>query len=120
MLQFMNNLPTHVVGIHAVGDVTKEDYNKVLIPRLDELAREQGKIDYLLFLETDVSNFSAAAWWGDFKIGLKHFTKWNKIAVVTDQKGVEWFTDVFKYFIPGKSKGFPLAQLNEAINWISE
>lgn len=120
MLQFIKDLPDDVVGIHATGEVTKEDYDKVLIPRIDDLAKKQGKIKYLLVLETDVSNFSAAAWWDDLKIGLKHFTEWNKIAVVTDQKGVEWFTDVFKYFIPGKSKGFPLNELDEAVRWITK
>lgn len=76
--------------------------------------------EYLLVLDTDVSNFSAAAWWSDLKIGLKHFTQWNKIAVVTDEKGVEWFTDVFSYFVPGQSKGFQANQLEEAKKWITE
>ncbi len=120
MLRFIEDLPDHVVGIHAVGTVEKDDYEKVLIPRLDELVKRQGEINYLLVLETNVSNFSAGSWWGDFKLGLKHFTKWNKIAVVSDQKGVEWFSDAFRFFIPGKSKGFPLSALNEAVDWISQ
>ncbi|MDF2432767.1 MAG: hypothetical protein JWP44_2398 [Mucilaginibacter sp.] len=119
MLRFIKDLPEHVVGIHAVGEVNKDDYEKVLVPKLDELVKRQGEINYLLILETEVQNFTAGAWWDDLKIGLKHFTKWNKIAVVTDQKGVEWFSDLFRFFIPGKSKGFPLAKLNEAIDWIS-
>jgi hypothetical protein len=119
MFRFIKDLPEYVVGIHAVGEVNKDDYEKVLVPRLDELVARQGEINYLLILETDVKNFTAGAWWDDLKLGLKHFTKWNKIAVVTDQKGVEWFSDLFRFFIPGKSKGFPLAKLNEAIDWIS-
>jgi len=120
MLQFMDNLPSHVVGIHATGEVDKDDYERVLIPRIDELVARQGEIDYLLVLDTGVQNFSAAAWFEDFKLALKHFSKLNKIAVVTDQKGVEWLTDIVRYFIPGKAKGFPLAELDEAIKWISE
>ena len=30
MLRYIKDLPDHVVGIHAVGEVTKEDYEKVL------------------------------------------------------------------------------------------
>ena len=119
MLQYINNLPPHVVGIRATGEVTKEDMEKVLIPRIDELIARQGEIDYLLVLQTDVSNFTLSAWWKDIKLGLKNFTKWNKIAVVTDQKGVEWFSDVFRFFVPGKSKGFALNELDEAVAWIS-
>ena len=96
MLQFINDLPDHVVGIRATGEVNKNDYEKVLIPRMEELVRRQGEINYLLVLETEVQNFSASAWWEDFKLGLKNFTKWNKVAIVTNQKGVEWFSDAFR------------------------
>jgi hypothetical protein len=119
MLQFINDLEPHVVGIHAIGEVTKEDMETVLLPRIDDLVKRQGEINYLLVLETDVKNFTIGAWWDDLKLGLKNFTKWNKIAVVSDQKGVEWFTDAFRFFIPGKSKGFSLDELDEAIKWIT-
>jgi hypothetical protein len=120
MLELMTEMPAHVVGIHATGDVTKDDYEKVLVPKIDELAKRQGDINYLLVLDTDVQNFSAASWLEDFKLGIKHFTHWNRIAVVTDQKGVAWFTDVFRFFIPGTAKGFTADQLDEAKKWISE
>ena len=120
MLQFINDLPDDVVGIHAIGEVTKEDFDKVLIPKIDDLSKRQGEIKYLLVLETDVSNFTVAAWWKDLVMGLKHFTEWKRIAVVSDQKGVEWFTDAFKYLIPGNSKGFALSELEEAVEWIKQ
>jgi len=119
MLRYIKDLPGHVVGIHAAGEVSKDDYEKVLIPRLEELVQRQGEINYLLILETDVSNFTAGAWWDDFKLGLKHFKQWNKIAIVTDQKWVEWISDAFRLFIPGKSRGFSLAELDDAIKWVS-
>lgn len=120
MLQFIRDLEPHVVGIHAVGEVTKEDVETVLMPHIDDLVKRQGEINYLLVLETDVKNFTAGAWWGDLKLGLKNFTKWNKIAIVSNQKGVEWFSDVFRFFIPGKSRGFSLDELDEAVKWISK
>jgi hypothetical protein len=120
MLQFISDLPDHVVGILATGEVNKNDYERVLIPRMEEFVRLQGQINYLLVLETDIQNFSAAAWWEDFKLGLKNFTKWKKVAVVTDQKGVEWFSDAFRHFIPGDSKGYKLSELEDAIRWVSE
>ncbi|OJW18122.1 STAS/SEC14 domain-containing protein [Mucilaginibacter sp. 44-25] len=119
MLQFIKDLPAHVVGIHAIGEVTKEDVDRVLIPKIDELVKRQDEINYLLVLETDVQNWSSGAWLDDIKMGIKNFTKWNKIAVLSDQKGVQWFTDAFHYFVPGKSKGFSLNELDEAVKWVS-
>jgi hypothetical protein len=121
MLQFINDLPNNIIGIHAVGEVTKEDVDTVLIPRLDDLVKRQGEINYLLVLETDAQNFTAGAWLDDIKVGLKHFTKWKRVAVVTDQKSVEWFTThIFRFLIPGTAKGFPLDDLKDAVQWIAE
>ena len=121
MLQFIKGLPSHVVGIHAIGDVTSEDVERVLKPHIEDLVQRQGKINYLLVLETGIQNFTLGAMWvNDVKVGLKNFTKWNKIAVVSDQKIIEWFSDIFHFFVPGKSKGFPLSELDEAVKWISE
>lgn len=119
MLQFIKDLPDDVIGIRATGEVNKDDYERVLIPRMEEMSKRQGEINYLLVLETDVQNFSAAAWWQDFRLGLKNFGKWKKVAIVTDQKSVEWLTDVAKHFIPGESRGYKLSELNEAIEWVS-
>lgn len=86
---------------------------------MEDLVKHQGQINYLLVMETDIQNFTAAAWWEDFKLGLKNFTKWKKVAIVTDQKGIEWFSDVFRHFIPGESKGYKLSELEDAIQWVS-
>jgi hypothetical protein len=118
MLKEIENLPSHVVGIIASGEVTKQDMETVLLPKIQELANRQGKINYLLVLETGVQNFTLAAWWDDLKLGFKNFTNWHRIAVVSSQKGVEWFTDLFRFFVPGKSKGFSLDELENAKAWI--
>lgn len=120
MLQRIKDLPQHVAGIHAVGEITANDYDDVLKPIFDEKVNSIGNINYLLILETNTSCFTPAAWWRDFKLMLKYYRKWNKIAVVTDQPGVEWFSDVFKFVIPCESKGFRLDRIDEAVMWISE
>lgn len=119
MLQFIKDLPDHVIGILATGEVSKNDYETVLIPRMEDLVKHQGKINYLLVMETDIQNFTAAAWWEDFKLGLKNFSKWKKVAIVTDQQGVAWFGNVFRHFIPGESRGYKLSELQDAIHWVS-
>jgi hypothetical protein len=119
MLQVINDLPPHVVGIRASGEVTRSDMETVLMPKIQELVNRQGEINYLLVLETGVQNFTLAAWWDDLKLGLRNFAKWNRIAIVTDQQGVEWFTDVFRFMVPGKSRGFSHIQLEEAKEWVN-
>ena len=119
MLSLIPNLPDHVFGVKATRQVTADDLKSVLIPGLEVLTTKFNEIYYILVLETDVENFTAGAWFQDMVAGLKHLTAWKKIAIVTDQKSVINFTDVFSYVAPGEAKGYPLAALDEAITWVS-
>ncbi len=119
MLQRIQDLPAHVVGITASGNVTKEDFEQVLVPALDLLAERKKELNYLLVLETPVKNFTLGAWWEDAKVGLKHFTKWNKVAIVTAEKGVEKFSDIFGLAVPGTFKGFSVDELDAAKQWVA-
>ncbi|PWK79060.1 hypothetical protein LX99_01516 [Mucilaginibacter oryzae] len=61
MLKLIDNLPNHVVGIRATGEITRGDMETVLLPAINELAAREGAINYLLVLDTGVQNFTLAA-----------------------------------------------------------
>jgi len=119
MLQPINNLPPHVAGLHAFDEVTETDYEKALIPIIDEVLTTSRKINFVLVLETDIRNFVSGAWCGNIKIGFKYFFKWGRVALVTDQQGVLGYSDLFRYIIPGKFEYFPLDALDRAIKWVA-
>ncbi|MFD2581755.1 STAS/SEC14 domain-containing protein [Pedobacter vanadiisoli] len=119
MLTEITGLPDHIFGVRATGEVTSDDIKSVLITGLKRTASRFKEIRYLLVLETDVKNFTAGAWVQDVKAGLQNFNRWKKIAVVSAEKGVEWFTDVFTLATPRKSKGFKPDELEEAKNWLN-
>ncbi|UPZ34704.1 STAS/SEC14 domain-containing protein [Sphingobacterium sp. PCS056] len=119
MLRVIQNLPDHVFGVRASGEVTADDLKNVLLPELESLTDRYNEIYYLLLLETEVQNFTAGAWVQDLIAGLKHFTAWKKMAIVTDQTAVEKFTDAFSYISPGEAKGYEISELQEAIDWLS-
>ncbi len=119
MLTKIPDLPPYVLGVRATGEVTAHDLENLLVPGLQELVDKYDEIHYLLVLDTGVGNFTAGAWIQDMKVGIKHFTKWKRIAVVTEQSAVETFTDMFSFVVPGVSRGFTHAQLGEAVHWVS-
>jgi len=119
MLTVIQNLPEHVFGVKASGEITKDDLKNVLLPGLEALSEKHKDIYYLLVLETDVQNFTAGAWLQDLIAGIKHFRSWKKIAIVTDQEAVEKFTDLFSYISPGESKGYKIHEVQKAIDWLS-
>ncbi|RZK74945.1 MAG: STAS/SEC14 domain-containing protein [Pedobacter sp.] len=120
MVSLITNLPPHVLGLRATSEVTEDDLKSVLLPGLERLNVQFGEIHYILILETGVENFTAGAWLQDMIAGLKHFTKWKKMAIVTDQKMVANFTDFFSYLVPGVARGFELSQVKDAQQWVCQ
>ncbi|MFC3563287.1 SpoIIAA family protein [Pedobacter jamesrossensis] len=118
MLTEIVGLPENIFGVRATGEVHSEDLKNVLLPGLKRTADRFGEIRYLLVLDTDVKNFTAGAWVQDAKAGFQNFSKWEKIAVVSAEKGVEWFTDIFTIATPGSSKGFKPNEIEEAKAWL--
>ncbi len=120
MVEVISGLPAYVAGFRATGKVTRDDYREVIYPLVDSIAKAFGKINYLLVIETPLSNYSTGAWIDDAVLGIKYFTKWNKLAVVSRSDGIKKFTDGFGKLIPGETKGFKLEELPVAKEWISK
>lgn len=118
MIEFINGLPSNVVGISLTGEVTKVEYDRVY-PEVEKLAEEKGEINYLVKVNTSLKNITAGVWWDDFKLALKHFSKWKKIAIVTDEKVIDNLADTLGFAYPGESKTFSLAAYDEAVDWVS-
>lgn len=119
MITIIKDLPENVLGIETEGDISKEDYERVVLPIMNEIAARKDEINYLVVLKTSVADFSAGVWWDDFKLALKHFNKWNKIAIVTDQESIKRITDIFGFAFPGDPKGFKLSEYDQALKWVS-
>ncbi len=110
--------PDNVVAFRAIGEITKEDYKTVIEPAIDKLVRHIDKINFLFLIDTEIENFTAAAWMQDALIGLKNLGKWNRSAIVTDSEKAISFTDKFSYMVPGEFRGYKKEAFNEALNWV--
>ena len=90
------------------------------MPKVKSLIDKTDQLNYLLVLETSLNNFTMGAWMEDAMMGIKHLTKWNRAAIVSDAESIRNFTNFFSYFIPGEFKGFEHKDLQQAIEWVSE
>lgn len=119
MLQLMRDLPQHVVGVRAVGQVSKDDYDQTFVPAIEKAAKEFEEINLLMLFETNVTNFTYGAWMQDAKMSLKHFGKWGKVAIVTDQKFIEKIAPALSFLSPADVKGFPVSDVELAKAWVA-
>ncbi|MGV8913910.1 MAG: STAS/SEC14 domain-containing protein [Kaistella sp.] len=117
MITLIPDVPENIAAFKASGEVTKDDFDNLVIPHVEALTNTFGELNYLFYIDTDLDNFSAGAWFQDAMLGLKNLIKWNRAAIVTDKKGVQYFTDVFSVVMPGEFKSFPKDDLQNAIFW---
>lgn len=120
MIQIIENLPSNIVGFKAIGEITEKDFSEIVMPKVKALVDATDRLNYLLVLETSLSNFTIGAWMKDAMMGIKHITKWNRAAIVSDVEAIRNFTNFFSYLMPGEFKGFEHRDLQLAIDWVSE
>ena len=120
MVEKIPDLPDHVLGFTAKGTVTANDYESVIIPAVEEMFSRQGKVRFLYHLGEEFSGIEAAAAWDDARLGLKHFTGWEKMALVSDVDWIRWSVKIFGLAIPGHVRVFHNRDLVEAKRWVSE
>ena len=120
MIEQISDLPGNTLGFTAKGTVTASDYEMVITPAVEALFVQYPKVRLLYHLGEEFTGFEAAAVWDDTKLGLKHLTGWEKVALVSD---VEWVRGTFRVFalaMPGHVRVFNNQELDKAKRWISE
>ncbi|WP_336714955.1 STAS/SEC14 domain-containing protein [Chryseobacterium mucoviscidosis] len=117
MITIIPEAPENVAAFNATGEVTKEDFENLVLPRVKAKIEQFGELNYLMYLDTDLDNFTAGAWLEDALLGLKNLTKWNRAAILTDNQHVQNFTEIFSVLMPGEFKSFPKGNLYNAMYW---
>ncbi|MDZ4823095.1 MAG: STAS/SEC14 domain-containing protein [Flavobacteriales bacterium] len=120
MIQQLENLPVNMVGFKATGEITERDFSETVMPNVKALINKTDQLNYLMVLETPIKNFSIGAWMKDAVMGIKHLTKWNRAAIVSDVEAIRKFTNFFSYLMPGEFRGFEHKDLQLAIDWVAE
>ncbi len=118
MLELIPDLPDNTVGIRAIGDVEDEDYEDVLVPEIERRLAHHDKIRLLYVLGPEFEGYEADAAWEDAKLGMRTFTSYERIGIVTDSPLIRRSVKAFGWLMPGDVKVFPVADLDGATAWI--
>ncbi len=120
MLKIMNDLPDNVLGVSTEGKITGIDYETVLIPALEEKLKANKKIRMLYQLGTNFTGFDLSAMLDDAKMGMKHLSAWDRIALVSDHETINTFAKFFGYLMTCELRIFKNDELEDAKSWVSE
>jgi hypothetical protein len=116
----MDDLPENVLGFTAKGTVTAEDYESTIIPAVEEVLSRHRKVRLLYHLGEEFSGFEAGALWDDAKVGLRHPTAWERVAVVSDAEWVRMATKVFGFAMPAQVRVYHNREMATARAWVCE
>ncbi len=120
MLERIMDLPDHVLGFKASGRVTAEDYESMLVPAVETALSHHKRVRLLYVLGDGFEGFTGAAAWEDAKVGLRHFTRFERVAVVTSVVWVRNSVKAFGFMMPGDVRVFESDDIQKAREWISE
>lgn len=119
MIELLSDLPDTIVGIAASGYISTVDYETVLVPAVEAALRKRDKVRLLYVLSSDFTGFTPGAMWEDAKLGMSHFSAWEKIAVVTDVTWVANAVSVFRVVMPCPVQVFDIKDRAKAEAWIA-
>src|SRR5271166_5821555 len=120
MIENIEGFPDNVVALIAKGQVTKKDYEQLVIPKVETALKRHDKIRLYYELGSQFSGIDPGAVWEDLKVGVEHLTRWERMAVVTDVDWIRHMLNAFRFLMPGQMRVFATAQTSEARAWIVE
>jgi hypothetical protein len=118
MLEKLGDLPRGIDGVKAVGKVSKEDYEKVFEPLLDQARREGRHLRFLYQFGPEFEGLTASAAWEDAKIGLSDMRLFDGCAIVSDVGWIRESARLIGFMMPCPVKVFGNQERGKAIEWL--
>lgn len=118
MIEVLKDFPDNVAAFACHGYVTEQDYMTVLIPTVEKALKRHDKVRVYYEVAVDFAGIDPGAVWEDTKVGIGHFSRWERFAIVTDIEWIKHAVRVFSFLMPGELKQFPTSEVTQARKWI--
>lgn len=118
MIEVLRDFPDNIVALACKGQVTRRDYETMLVPAVEKALRQHRNVRVYYQIGAEFAGIDPGAVWDDFKVGLEHLMRWERIAVVTDVDWIRHTIRIFSFLMPGEVKIFPTSEAAEAREWI--
>lgn len=120
MIKVMTGLPEETLGFNISGSVTGGDYDYVLTPAIDNALEKFDRIKLLAQVGPEFKGYSLDAMWDDTKLGLRHWSGFERVAIVTDVGWMKTGVKAMAFMMPCPVQLFAIGELDDAKRWLSE
>lgn len=118
MIEILPESNGNIIAARASGTLSGQDYNEVLIPRLEKVMAEKGKVRFLLDLGQDFKGWTLEALWDDAKFGWGSRNHFEKVALVGGSLWMELGAKAGGLLMGGELRTFDHDHRQEAWDWI--
>ena len=119
MLRPMRDMPAGTIGFEAAGEVEDDDWEDTVEPVLRQEIAEGRKVRLLYLLGPGTSDVEGDAMKADTGFRARHARSFDRVAVVSDEDWMRPALSALSFLMPGKAKGFRVADLAEAKAWLA-
>jgi hypothetical protein len=120
MITIMQETEDKTLVVQATESLTSQDYEKIFIPCLNQLIEKFEKIRLVFYFAENFTGIEPGAVWDDAVFGIQHRHNFEKIAVVSDKKWVEWATKIGSHFVDGQVAIYTPAEFKDAVAWVKQ
>lgn len=120
MLKRIEDMPAGTVGFEAHGEVEDDDWEEVVEPILREELARGGKLRVLYLLGPNAQEVEGDAIEAGAGFRARHAMSFDRVAVVSDEDWLPPALKTLSFLVPGKAKGFRVADLASAKAWLVE
>ena len=119
MITVLTGFPDNVLAVACEGRVTRQDYRNALRPAVDAMVQRNRKVRVYCAIGPQFAGIEAGAVWEDLRLGIGHWSRWERIAIVTDFGWVRHAAGAFRLVMPGALRIFRFGEAAEARRWIT-
>ncbi|EAR62333.1 STAS/SEC14 domain-containing protein [Neptuniibacter caesariensis] len=120
MLYVLPETTGDIIVLQANGTLTTQDYTETFLPLFEHVKNTHPEVRLLITFAPDFEGFEAGAIWEDAKFGLHHNKDFYRVAIVSNEKWMEWMTKVADLLTQGEMRHYRMTQLLEALRWIND
>lgn len=119
MIEILKDVPAGIVAVRASGTLTREEYDEVVVPLLDEAQREGRRLRCLCEVGADYRGLTPAAAWEDLTLGLRSLHLFEGCAVVSDVPWIRETSRLARFLMPCPVRVFDEKDREEAATWLA-
>ena len=106
------------LSLKVTGKLTHKDY-EIITPLIDSALASVKEPKVIAFIDVlELEGWELRAAWDDFKIGLKHGSEFEKIAIYGNKAWQEVSAKIGTWFVSGEVKYFK--NDDDALTWLNE